>query len=70
MGMQSNDQQKLPDKVKKSNGPKTAQQCLESISNMFAFDWALKEIGNLKNNPCKLNFLSTLNSNFLTFSYL
>jgi hypothetical protein len=46
---------------KKSNAPKTAQQCLESISNMFAFDWTLKDIANLKHNPCKLKcFLKEL----------
>lgn len=39
---------------KKHNGPKTAQQCLESIKHMFAFDWTLKDVANLKHNPCKL----------------
>lgn len=38
---------------KKPSGPKTAQQCLDSISCMFAFDWSLKDIAHLKHNPCK-----------------
>jgi hypothetical protein len=39
--------------IKKNSGPKNAYQCLESISDMFAFDWTLKDIANLKNNPRK-----------------
>ena len=48
---------------KKNTVPKTTQQCLESISNMFAFDWTIKDIANLKHNPCKFH-------SFLTFSDL
>ena len=46
--------------TKKNNGPKNADQCLESIANMFAFDWTLKDISNLKNNPCKYSYLPYL----------
>ena len=27
---------------------------------MFAFDWTLKDISNLKNNPCKYSYLLTI----------
>jgi hypothetical protein len=36
-------------------GGLSSDSCLESIKNLMAFDWSLKDIANLKTNPCKLD---------------
>lgn len=36
-----------------TKGGLSSDSCLESIKNLMAFDWSLKDIANLKTNPCK-----------------
>lgn len=42
--------------IRKGGPP--VENCLESIGNLMAFDWSLKDIGNLKANPCKVDLVT------------
>lgn len=54
-GIQENGEEgQQQQKSYRKNAPRTASECIQTFKNMFAFDWDLKDIVNLRHSPRKL----------------